>query len=120
MVFLAYGAFNNFFHSWVANYSLGLTAWLNIKCPEPVIIWGIAITAMSTLNSWCLSASNDGSSFINLLTSNERLVNLDSIPNFFLLPSSATTAYQYYKINITIAWGGNVGIKFTQLYLYDT
>src|SRR6218665_1765918 len=68
----AYGAFNTLKIAWVANSDR--TGWLTIKCPEPVIVWRIAFTAMSTLNSWSLSASNDGSVYIDLLRSNERLV----------------------------------------------
>src|SRR6218665_144759 len=115
------GAFNTLRIAWVANAEL--TGWLTIKCPEPVIIWRIAFTAMSTLDSWCLSASNDGSVYIDLLRSNDRLVfnyQVDSVPKFFVLPSSATTAYQYYKIDITNVLGGPVGISYMQLYVYDT
>ena len=107
--------------AWVAKSQL--TGWLTIKCPEPVVIWRIAFTAMNTLNSWCLSASNDGSVYIDLLRSNDRLVfnyQVDSVPKFFVLPSSATTAYQYYKIDITNVLGGPVGISYMQLYVYDT
>src|SRR6218665_4033635 len=41
--FRAYGAFNTHNNPWVANLSLGLNAWLTIKCPEPVIIWRITL-----------------------------------------------------------------------------
>src|SRR6218665_284114 len=117
----AYGAFNTLKSAWIANSSLGLTAWLTIKCPEPVIIWRIALTSIQTLNSWCLSASNDGSLYIGLLTSNERLVfNWDSVPKLLVLSSSSTTAYQYYKINITGISGMPVGISYMHLYVYDT
>jgi len=116
----AYRAFSTLENAWIANHSLGQNAWLTIKCPEKIIIWRIALKAIHTLNSWSLSASNDGSVFIDLLTSIERLVfNWDSIPKFLVLSSSSTTAYQYYKINIT----GNVvplGISYMQLYVYDT
>src|SRR6218665_1242335 len=87
----AYGAFNPLKSAWVANSSLCLTAWLTIKCPEPIIIWS---TSLSTLNSWCLSASKNGSLYIDLLRSNERLVfNWDSVPKLLVLSSSSTTAY---------------------------
>ena len=92
-----------------------------MKCPEPVIIWRIALAAISTLNSWCLSASNDGSASINLLTSNERLEDIalnKVVPEFFVLSESYTTAYQCYKFKATE--GGVVEIKFMQLYVYDT
>src|SRR6218665_1450147 len=116
----AYGAFNTLENAWIANSSLDLSAWLTIKCPEPIIIWRIALTATPTFNNWCLSASNDGSVFIDLLTSNERLVfNWDSVPKFLVLSSSSTTAYQYYKIDIT-GIEVTVGISFMQLYVYDT
>src|SRR6218665_1593064 len=115
-----YGAFNTLKSAGIANSSLGLTAWLTIKYPEPIIIWRIALISLSTLNSWCLSASNDGSLYMDLLRSNERLVfNWDSVPKFFVLPSSATTAYQYYKIDITVI-EVPVGISYMQLYVYDT
>src|SRR6218665_613129 len=35
----AYGAFNTLANAWIANSSLDLSAWLTIKCPEPIIIW---------------------------------------------------------------------------------
>jgi len=101
----AYGAFNNCVDSrgsnaWATSVALGLTAWLTIECPEPVIIWRIALTALCTLNSWCLSASNGGSAFINILTSNEMLEGIfpdRAVPNFFVLPKkeveSSITAY---------------------------
>src|SRR6218665_2486444 len=117
----AYGAFNTLKSPWIANSSLGLTAWLTIKCPEPVIICRIALTSIQTLNSWCLSASNDGFLYIDLLRSNDRLVfNWDSVPKLLVLSSSSTTAYKYYKIDITSITGLTVGISYMQLYVYDT
>src|SRR6218665_1956484 len=92
----AYGAFNTLKSAWIANSSLGLTAWLTIKSPESVIIWRIALTSIQTLNSWCLYVSNNGSLYIDLLRSNEMLVfNWDSVPKLLVLSSSSTTAYQY-------------------------
>src|SRR6218665_1276784 len=82
----AYRAFTTLEGAWVANHLLGLTAWLTIKCLEPVIIWRIAITAIQNLSSWCLSVSNDGSLYIDLLRSNERSVfNWDSVPKLLVL-----------------------------------
>src|SRR6218665_3581438 len=119
--FRVYRAFNNLESAWVANHSLGHTAWLTIKCSEPVIIWRIALKAIHTLSSWCLSASNDRSLYINLLRSNEILVfTWDAVPKFLVLPPSSTTAYQYYKIDITSITGSTVGIAYMQLYVYDT
>src|SRR6218665_2587295 len=116
--FRAYRAFTTLEIAWVANHSLGQTAWLTIKCPEPVIIWRIALKAIHTLSSWCLSASNDGSLYIDLLRSNESLLfNWDSVPKFLVLSSSSTTAYQYYKIYITSITGKTVGIAYMQLYV---
>src|SRR6218665_2939969 len=116
----AYGAFNTLENAWIANSSLDLSAWLIIKCPEPIIIWRITLKPIHTLNNWCLSASNDGFLFIDLLNSIERLVfNWDSVPKFLVLPSSSTTAYTYYKINIT-GIEVPVGIAYMQLYVYNT
>src|SRR6218665_2737438 len=116
----AYGAFNTLENAWIANSSLDLSAWLTIQCPEPIIIWRIALKPIDTLNNWCLSASNDGSSFIDLLRSTERLViNWDAVPKFLVLPSSSTTPYTYFKINIT-GIKVPVGISYMQLYVYDT
>src|SRR6218665_2215436 len=42
----AYEAFNTHNNPWVAISFLALTAWLTIKCPEPVIIWRIALKAI--------------------------------------------------------------------------
>src|SRR6218665_3599438 len=117
----AYGAFNTLKSAWIANSSLGLTAWLTIKCNEPVIIWRIGLKPIHTLNSWCLSASNDGFLYVDLLRSTERLVfNWDSVPKLLVLSSSSTTPFQYYKIDITGISEMPVCISYMQLYVYDT
>ena len=97
------------------------TGWLQIRCPEPVIIWRIALMPYQQIEPWDLSASNDGSNFTTLFTSRTRLRENQVllIPTFFDI--STTTAYQYYRLTILEYGDGQlIGMKLMQLYIYDT
>jgi len=116
----AYHAFNHSTEgntAWIAGD--GVTAWLQIRCPEPVIIWRIALMPNQQIPAWNLSASNDGSTFTSLFTSTTRLqLSLLGAPFFDI---STTTAYQYYRLTIPeIDDGLLTGIRLMQLYVYDT
>ena len=68
----AYKAFNNLASSdsWFAGGD-GVTSWLQIKCPEPVIIWRFALNVTHGLPvGFSLTASNDGITFTALLATN--------------------------------------------------
>jgi len=118
----AYMAFNNSMGSeegtWISGD--GVTAWLQIKCPEPVIIWRIALEPLQTIPAWNLSASNDGVSFVPLFTSTTALSRaMQGFSTFFNI--STTTAYQYYRVTIPEVDDGLLtGIRYMQLYIYDT
>ena len=114
----AFRAFNNLASgdSWFAGVD-GRMAWLQIKCPEPVIIWRVALKVRMALPSWYLSGSNDGITFTALLASNAMLP-VGSAPTFFNI--STTTAYQYYKLTIQEDDWLLQGIEVMQLYIYDT
>ena len=92
------------------------TEWLQIKCPEPVIIWRFALYPASNATVWNLSASNDGLSFTPLLANVPRT---GSGLRFFDV--STTTAYQYYRLTFSEP---NDDLRTTiflmQLYIYDT
>src|SRR5678815_3231713 len=128
----AFRAFNNltpetswavFFDENVRNYdrdprksTITNTGWLQIKCPEPVIIWRFALYPASSATGWNLSASNDGSSFTPLLANVPRTGS-----GFQFFDVSTTTAYQYYRLTFSEP---NDDLRTTiflmQLYVYDT
>src|ERR1043165_1952193 len=56
----AYRAFNNLVSGdpWFAGVD-GRSAWLQIKCPESVIIWRLALKVRMTMLGWSLTGSND-------------------------------------------------------------
>src|SRR5688572_15868897 len=92
------------------------TEWLQIKCPEPVIIWRIALYPASSATVWNFSASNDGLSYTPLLANVPRTGS-----GFQFFDVSTTTAYQYYRLTFSEP---NDDLRTTiflmQLYIYDT
>src|ERR1043165_9455933 len=68
----AFRAFNNLTSgdSWFSGVD-GRTARLQIKCPEPVIIWRLALKVRMVLPAWTLTGSNDGITFTTLLTTDD-------------------------------------------------
>ena len=66
---LGFNAFNNTKEAWVTATNL-LTGWLQIKVPERVRIWRLALKARAILGrnitAWNLTASNDMVNFITL------------------------------------------------------
>jgi len=109
----------------------GVTVWLQIQCPEPVIIWRIALAALGDISAWNLSASNDGSAFTPLFSSTAPLpvemfkpqhigiLRYAGVPTFYNI--STTTAYSVYRLTIPeIDDGLLTGIRYMQLYVYDT
>src|ERR1043165_1116108 len=114
----AYRAFNNLVSGdpWFAGVD-GSSAWLQIKCPEPVIIWRLALKVRMTTLGWSLTGSNDGTRFASLLSSSGTLP-VGASPTFFNI--STTTAYRYYKlVLVEDDWNMN-GLEVMQLYVYDT
>ena len=122
----AYRAFNNLTPetSWVIFFDENMrsadrdteTEWLQIKCPEPVIIWRFALYPASNATVWNLSASNDGLSFTPLLANVPRT---GSGLRFFNV--STTTAYQYYRLEFAEPDDDlRTTIFLMQLYVYDT
>src|ERR1043165_7820988 len=130
----AYRAFNNLTSgdSWFSGVD-GSSAWLQIRCPEPVIIWRLALKVRMNLPGWDLTGSNDGITFTAPLASKAvRLtgsapampvgsapgLSVGSAPAFFNI--STTTAYQYYKLTLQEEDWLLQGIEVMQLYVYDT
>src|ERR1043165_256514 len=115
----AYRAFNNLVSgdSWFAGVD-GSSAWLQIKCPEPVIIWRLALKVRMETLGWSLTGSNDGTRFASLFVGTNGDLSVGASPTFFTI--STTTAYRYYKLTMREEdWLLN-GIEVMQLYVYDT
>ena len=120
-----YGAFNNLNAdgangSWVSSSATG---WLQIMCPEAVTIWRVALKARNiaerNITAWNITGSNDGTTFTPLLTSRIVLLGDATAPLFFNIPT--TSAYQYYRFNITASTGPvDVGVQVMQLYVLTT
>lgn len=118
-----YGAFNNFNAdgangSWVSSIATG---WLQIQCPEPVKIWKVALKARffagRNITAWNIAGSTNGTTFTTLLTSTTTLSGSATTPSFFNI--STTTAYQYYRFNITASVGAvDTGVHAMQLYVF--
>jgi hypothetical protein len=124
-----FGAFNNLNFdgangSWLTAQN-NTTGWLQIKCPERVTIWRIALKARSgrDISSWNITASNDSVAFETLITSTTALLGSATAPTFFEV--RANNSYKYYRFNITAGGptGGtgtgsiDVGVQVFQLYI---
>ena len=120
--FQPFGAFNNLNAdgangSWVTPNTTG---WLQIKCPEPVKIWRVALKARKfdgrDITSWNLARSDDGITFTNIINSTIPLRGSANAPTF--VDVTANNAYQYYRLNITASTGSvDVGVQLFQLYI---
>ena len=119
----AYGAFNNMkadgsHGSWGA---LNAPSWLKIKCPDPVRIWKVMLKARPiagrNITSWSITASNDDTTFEEILASTNVLLGATTEPSFFEI--NTLTAYRYYSFNILTCEGPNPGIQTMQLYTCD-
>ncbi|KAH3826339.1 hypothetical protein DPMN_128239 [Dreissena polymorpha] len=123
--FQAYYAFNNLNvdgsnGGWATPAKKG---WLQIKCPEAVTIWRVALKARAidgkNITEWNFSGSNDGKTFEPLLTSTTKLLGSANAPLFFNI--STTTAYQYYRLAIQASTGAeDLGVQVMQLYVLST
>lgn len=119
-----FGAFNclngdGFNGSWITNV---LPCWLQIQCPEPVLIWRIALKARfisgRNMTAWNVQGSNNGTTFTTLLTSTTALLGSASVPSFFDI--STTIAYQYYRVNITnVVSNPDWGLQLMQIFVYS-
>ena len=118
----AYHAFNHSTEgntAWIAG--VGVTAWLQIRCPEPVVIWRIALIPTDQIPDWNLSASNEGSTFTSLFTSRTRLQESLAFLGPTVFDISTTTAYSYYRLTVP-EYDDELltGIQLMRLYAYDT
>ena len=103
--------------SWLTPDSTG---WLQIQCPEAIVAWRVALKARAItgrdITGWNLAASNDGTTFTILITSTTTLLGSATAPTFVNVTTS--TAYQYYRLNITSSTGStDVGVQVFQLYV---
>ena len=121
--FQAYEAFNNLRadNSWAM---MNTTGWLQIQCPDRVRIWRVALKARSfvgkNITSWSLSASNDGLTFETLLLTTSAILSGTAMKPTFFQIDTLTTAYKYYRFNISISEGApGTGIQYMQLYTLD-
>jgi hypothetical protein len=117
--YVASNAFNVSKDCWLTNATTG---WLQVRCPDQVKIWRVALKARPipgrNITLWNLSASNDGTTFTTLLASTTVLEGSAAAPSFFDVTTNDT--YQIYRFNITASVGSNdVGVQYMQLYVYD-
>ena len=113
--FQPFNAFNNLDAdgAWVCPSSTG---WIQIKCPEAVKVWRVALKARGRdITVWTLTASNNGTDFRTLINSSTVLLGSASSPTF--VEVTANNPYPYYRLNITASTGSvDMGIQVFQLY----
>jgi hypothetical protein len=119
---MACKAFNSIMKGFWSTSNDRQTGWLQIKCPDQVRIWRVALKARNApgknITGWNLSASNDETAFTTLLTSTTALEGASNSPSFFNV--ATTEFYSFYRLNITVSTGStDVGVQYMQLFVYD-
>ena len=88
-----------------------------------MIVWRVALKARfiagRNITGWNFQGSTDGTTFVTLLSSQPPLIGNATSPSFFNI--STTTAYQYYRLNITasVGPGDSAAMQLMQLYIYS-
>ena len=105
--------------SWAVS---GATGWLQVQCPFAIIIWRVALKGRGivgrNITAWNNGGSTDGVTFTTLLTSPTALLGAATAPTIFNI--STTTAYLYYRLNITARVGStDVEVQVFQLFAYS-
>jgi len=120
--FSAYRALNASVGNWIANDTQ--TGYLQYEFAAPTVINGYALTPYyydgssgRSPSAWTLEGSNDGSSFATLDTQTYSSWSPYTAPVPVYWRFANTTAYLYYRLNIT-ADGGNsyLGLGLMQLF----
>ena len=97
-------------------------AWLQVRCPEEVRIWRVALKARNitgrNITAWTFMGSNSGKIFTTLISSTTTLEGSAQMPSFFDI--NTAEKYMFYRLQISASTGSNdVGIHHMQLYVYD-
>jgi hypothetical protein len=122
----AYNAFNHLkkadgsSRSWNANDIQSTHVWLQIKCPEPVTIWRLALCVISSVDdshilNWDVCVSNDAATFIVKRSLSTPMLELRS-PKLIDIPM--TDVYQYYRVLINNR--PDIVVSHMQLYVLDS
>ena len=94
--------------------------WIQIKLPEPIIIYQISLKGKSSntdhITSFILNGSHDGNIWVNLTTMSRKI---GSLIEFIQFPNPLHTPYVYYRIHVIEAAGANPGLSHWQLYSLD-
>ena len=103
---------------WLGNFSG--SAWLQYQMPAPTIVKQYSITSANDdlgrdPKNWSLLASNDGINWVTLDTQSNQTFAGRYTTNTYSL--SNTTAYSYYRLNITATSGGANLMQLSELQL---
>jgi hypothetical protein len=116
----AFCAFNNIKAGWCVADGISENFWLEITCPEPVLIYKCSIKGLKgKINNWKLQG-NKGDGFhmwTDLYTSSNVDIDRSSLLTFNI---SSSIYYLNYRIYVNAAEASNPGISHWQLYSADS
>ena len=110
------------FGDWATN-GVTINFWLQIQCPNQVRIWKVALTGRTQtgtqrIYNWWIQGSTDN--FVTATTLYTAAnVYLDSTPQQFLIPTTATQYFQFYRIYAFNGEAPNPGLSYFQLFVYS-
>jgi hypothetical protein len=95
-------------------------AWIQIQCPDPVIIYKFHIKAkpnpVKLQHSLTLTASNDGEVFYTLFSIRDTPLNFDLVS--FDIPINVSP-YKYFRLQVSSLQERNFGLRHWQLFTLD-
>ena len=104
---------------WVSNNETR-DFWIQVKCPELVRIWKIALRGRETnthrIYRWRLEASTDGENFLTLFSAPNPTYLGNEVQQFEV---DTVYKYNYYRLLCLEAEPSNPGLSYMQLFIYS-
>ena len=98
--------------------------WIQIKTPEPVLIYKFALRGLNTntntdrIFSWRLEANNNGIIGYTILYSTANTY-IGNTTQFFNIVNTAIPAASFYKLVVVDSEGTQPGLSYFQLFTLD-
>jgi hypothetical protein len=110
----AFNVFNSRKSEWLSSEDKNF--WIQLKCPEPIIVHKFALKGNGQIYSWILQARNEYTMWNDLHVETNKFIGGDSVCIFNVNPS---IVYIYFRIFVIKAEGETPGLSYWQLYTLD-
>jgi len=95
-------------HNWVSP-DINDT-WIQLRYSSPISIGGFYTISGSQITSWKVQASNDGVTFVDIVPTNNTVIDVDMLFKF----TFTSALYSHWRFHIVTSTGPNAWLKFLQ------